>query len=162
MPKTILSQIRSLRRMTVPELQARWLEVFGTETRQRERDHLWRKLAERLQEDLLSSLSPEDRATVERHREEICRMPPEGWFPGARHNRGRSKPPRSTHDRRIPGPGSAITRTYKGRELTVMVLDKGFEYRGHIYRSLSAIAREITGTNWNGYTFFGLNKESSK
>lgn len=51
-----------------------------------------------------------------------------------------------------------ITRTYKGAVLRVTVLDEGFEYAGRVYRSLSAIAVEVTGTRWNGFTFFGLAK----
>ncbi len=55
-----------------------------------------------------------------------------------------------------------ITRTYKGHEIVVMVLDGGFECQDQIYRSLSAVAREITGTNWNGYMFFRLTSKRDR
>jgi len=55
-----------------------------------------------------------------------------------------------------PKPGDLLSRYYQGRQITVRVLDKGFEYEGQPYRSLSAIAKVITGSHWNGRLFFGL------
>lgn len=52
--------------------------------------------------------------------------------------------------------GSTIVRKWRGKELRVTVVERGFDYRGVVYRSLSAVAREITGTGWNGPAFFGL------
>ncbi len=54
-------------------------------------------------------------------------------------------------------PGQEITREYKGQTLVVRVLSEGFEFEGDVYKSLSAVAREITGTHCNGYHFFRLN-----
>ena len=65
---------------------------------------------------------------------------------------GRRKHP--SRDRRLPIPGAMIKKEYKGRPLEIKVLEKGFEYEGKIYRSLSAIAKAITGIHWNGYLFF--------
>ena len=59
-------------------------------------------------------------------------------------------------DRRLPIPGTVISKVYKGTIVEVKVLDKGFEYDGKAYRSLSAIAGAVTGQHWNGYLFFGL------
>ena len=59
-------------------------------------------------------------------------------------------------DRRLPIPGTVISKVYKGTIINVKVLDKGFEYDGRTYRSLSAIAGAVTGQHWNGYLFFGL------
>ena len=58
-------------------------------------------------------------------------------------------------DPRLPPVGEEIAREYKGRKIVVKVRDAGFEYEGKLYRSLSAIAREVTGTKWNGFLFFG-------
>lgn len=55
-----------------------------------------------------------------------------------------------------PVVGTRLMREYDGEEHFVTVLAKGFEYQGKTYKSLSAIARKITGTNWNGNLFFGL------
>jgi Protein of unknown function (DUF2924) len=57
-------------------------------------------------------------------------------------------------DSRLPPHGSYLEREYKGRRVIVKVLVDGFEFEGRVYRSLSAIAREVTGTKWNGFLFF--------
>jgi len=54
--------------------------------------------------------------------------------------------------------GTKLVRQWQGISHQVTVLDRGFEYEGHVYRSLSAVARRITGTAWNGLTFFGVKK----
>ena len=68
----------------------------------------------------------------------------------------------STHDSRLPMPGSLLVKDFKGRTIVVKVLDDGFEYDDHRFASLSAVAREITGTKWNGFLFFGLTKEGPR
>ena len=62
-------------------------------------------------------------------------------------------------DPRIPVPATTITRDYKGQTLQVKVLPKGFEYEGEVYKSLSAVAKKITGSHCNGYLFFRLNRK---
>jgi Protein of unknown function (DUF2924) len=57
---------------------------------------------------------------------------------------------------RLPPPGCMIRRTYQGRQISVRVLETGFEYEGVQYRSLSAIAFAITGVKWSGNLFFGF------
>jgi hypothetical protein len=64
-----------------------------------------------------------------------------------------------THDSRLPMPGSLLVKDFKGQTIVVKVLDDGFEYDGRRFASLSAVAKEITGTKWNGFLFFGLTKE---
>ncbi len=59
-------------------------------------------------------------------------------------------------DLRLPKPGDVLCRWYKGREITVRVLKSGFEYEGRRFRSLSAIAKAVTGAHWNGLLFFGI------
>ena len=61
---------------------------------------------------------------------------------------------RETRDRRLLLPGTILTRWYKGKTLSVQVLRHGFEYEGHVYKSLSAAARAITGSHTSGYLFF--------
>jgi hypothetical protein len=63
-----------------------------------------------------------------------------------------------TKDARLPMPGSLIVKNYKGQTLVVKVLSEGFQYDGRRFTSLSAIALEVTGTRWNGFAFFGLDK----
>ncbi len=63
---------------------------------------------------------------------------------------------RGRRDRRLPIPGAVISKIYKGNIINIRVLDKGFEYDGKVYRTLSAVAGAITGQHWNGFLFFGL------
>jgi len=55
-------------------------------------------------------------------------------------------------------PGVRLVRTYEGKKYVVTVKSEGFEYNGHIYKSLTKIANDITGSKWNGWVFFGLKK----
>jgi len=52
--------------------------------------------------------------------------------------------------------GTVLTRKYRGRQVEAKVLANGFEYEGQVYRSLSAVAKAVTGSHWNGHLFFGL------
>ena len=89
---------------------------------------------------------------------------------GANAGRGRTAMPEHavtiriapTHDSRLPMPGSLLVKDFKGRTIVVKVLDDGFEYDGRRFASLSAVAKEITGTKWNGFLFFGLTKEGPR
>ena len=66
----------------------------------------------------------------------------------------------------VPGPqikpGTRILRLWQGKTHTVLVLADGFQWDGKTYKSLSAIAKAITGTQWNGYTFFGLKRRPTQ
>jgi len=64
----------------------------------------------------------------------------------------------SDHDPRVPMPGSVIVKEYRGRTILIRVLAAGFEWEGRRFASLSAVAKDITGTKWNGLAFFGLAK----
>ena len=63
-------------------------------------------------------------------------------------------------EQRLPPPGTILSRTYKGEVLQVRVLDRGFEFEGTVYGSLSAVAKKITGGHCNGHAFFRLGKEA--
>jgi hypothetical protein len=63
----------------------------------------------------------------------------------------RRKPSR---DERLPSQGTVLRREFKGQVIVVQVLTDGFQYQDRFYKSLSAIARQVTGTPWNGYEFF--------
>lgn len=160
MSETITAQVARLQKMNVYELRDEWKRVFGEETKQRHRVYLWKRLARKLQEDQLPKLTPEEEARVAEYQTIIRQLPPDKWFPGKQ--RGKAKPQKATRKRRTPPVGSVITREYKGQDIAVRVVEAGFEYNGNIYRSLSAVAREVTGTVWNGFTFFGLTKDGGK
>ena len=154
MGKSIAAEIRELQDMTVPELQARYRELFGEETRSHHKQQLFRKLAWRVQELAEGGLSDRAKARAREiaNEADIRVRPPREFLNGAASQT-------RVRDERLPVPGTLIEREYKGRVVSVRVLDKGFEYEGRTYRSLSAVAREVTGTNWNGMLFFGLAKK---
>ena len=68
----------------------------------------------------------------------------------------KSESAESLADRRLPVAGNLVVRKYKGREIRVIVLADGFEYQGQRFRSLSAIAKLVTGSHVNGFRFFKL------
>jgi hypothetical protein len=58
----------------------------------------------------------------------------------------------------LPPPGNIVERLYKGQMIRVIVLKDGFEYEGQRYKSLTAIAKEVSGTHCNGFLFFRLGR----
>jgi hypothetical protein len=65
-------------------------------------------------------------------------------------------------DDRLPLPGTILTREYKGTVVQVQVLQQGFEYSGHVYKSLSAVAKAVTGSHCNGYAFFKMGHQGEQ
>ena len=121
-------------------LLALWLETWGLPAPARTRVEMLRRgLAHRAQEDIYGSLS----ANAQRRLLRIAAGRDEGAI-------RRAKPGPSL------SPGTRLLREWQGNTHQVTVLDNGFDYRGTIYRSLSHIARDITGTRWSGPLFFGL------
>jgi len=159
MPESVVARVKELQWMSVSRLREKWLAVFDTDPPNRSRGYLWRRLAWKIQEDHYAAMSLEERARVAEMRIEIDAGPPTVWSKRKRERTATRTPQKlapGRRDPRLPMPGTVISRSYKGAELTVKVLDKGFEFEGRVYRSLSAIAREVTGTSWNGFNFFGL------
>lgn len=146
-----MAQLAELPTMAVRHLQARYLELFGEPTRSRNRDYLVKKLSWRLQEIAEGGLSDRARSRLL----EIEVNPPAAPRAGTRRKRATKKRV-AGRDPRLPAIGTVLTRTFQGVEHRVTVRAYGFEYDGETYKSLSRIARVITGTSWNGWTFFGL------
>jgi len=152
---SIDKELATLERMTVGRLQQRYVEVFREPVRSRHKQYLIRRIAWRLQANAEGGLS--ERAL--RRAEELAnvadvRVTPPRAATGT--PTSTTAPPASATDRRLPPVGSAITRRYKGRTISVIVLPDGFEYDGERYKSLSAVAKAITGSHMNGFRFFGL------
>ena len=145
-----------LHRLSVPQLRERYAEAFGEPTTGNNKPWLIRRIAWRLQERAEGGLSERaKRRALELADDGDLRVIPAR--PGSQPNpRPSALPEPTSSDPRVPPVGSALTRTYKGKVLEVNVLADGFEYRGVIFRSLSAVAKEITGSHLNGFAFFGL------
>ncbi len=153
--------VRGLARMTVGELREKFLAVFGEASRCFHGEYLRKRIAWRLQANAEGDLSERARrraAELANDADLRMRAPRDPGMPGSVEERttpatGGVSPAR---DPRLPRPGTMLVREHHGRDIVVTVLEDRFEYDGRRYRSLSAIAREVTGSRWNGYLFFGI------
>jgi hypothetical protein len=152
-------EVTALRRMTLSELRRRFAEVFGEPTQARHKDWLVKRIAWRLQARAEGDLSERARKrAAELANDADLRLAPPRAAKITTPSDGRtataSVPARP--DGRLPPPGTLLTRPYKGRRIEVRILPKGFEYEGEVYRSLSAVAKAVTGSHCNGFHFFQL------
>lgn len=154
------TELAALQQMTVPELRQRHLEIFGHETGTHNKLHLVRKIAWRIQALAEGDLSERARQrAAELARDADVRVRPPKEFAIAQPTGGCITAAVQT-DPRLPSVGDAIVRTYKGQKIMVVVLADGFEYDGRRFRSLSAVAKAISGSHCNGFRFFGLTEEA--
>ena len=137
----LIARIAALKTTPTPDLQAQWRELFETEPPRRNRGYLESRIAYRIQELEHGGLSPATIARLEALGETL-----DGGDATVRKRR--------VDDR--PVAGTRLIREYQGVEHCATVLADGYEYQGRPYKSLSAVARAITGTRWNGPLFFGL------
>lgn len=161
MDAAVLKEIECLRRLSISGLREKYRTVFGEDSRSHHKDFLFRRIAWRLQAIAEGDLS-------ERARRRALTIADDADL--------RTRAPKSSRSRdvdaanrtvvgvisgkrdcRLPRPGTLLTREFKGQTFVVKVLADSFEYGDRSYSSLSAIAAEITGTRWNGFTFFALN-----
>jgi hypothetical protein len=144
----ILAQLAALPNKSTAELKQLWRQLYDRDPQSFNRDYLVKRLAYRIQELAHGGLSARAEAKLDRLiAEEDLRL--------------KGKPPvrKGRGDRPIVG--TRLVRQWQGVEHTATVLVDGFEYQGRPYRSLSAIARAITGTRWNGPLFFGIRNHRS-
>ncbi|KAA5541965.1 DUF2924 domain-containing protein [Roseiconus nitratireducens] len=147
-----------MRQMTVGQLREKYAGVFGESTNARNKQWLVKRIAWRMQANEEGDLSERARRrALEIANDADLRMTP-------------PRPPKTftgSDDRTITKklkvqptrellPGTTLRRVYKGRAVMVTVLKDGFEWEGERYRSLTAVAKAVTGKHWNGFHFFGL------
>ena len=137
----VLPRLAALKTGPIAELKDQWRSLFAAEPPPYNRRFLESRLAYRIQELAYGELTP---ATLERL-EAL----------GEQLDGGNVVLRRIRHDDK-PIAGTRLIREFRGIEHCVTVRQEGYEYQGRPYRSLSAIARAITGTRWNGWAFFGL------
>jgi hypothetical protein len=153
MEKTITVQVAELMHMSVGQLREKYAELFGEETSSRHRQWLVRRISYRIHELAEGGLSERARKRAAELTDEAFlrrRMPP----PPPEQEPLAEEPAKEQRDERLPEPGTVLVREFQGTSHEVTVLERGFLYQGKSYRSLSRIARAITGTAWNGYRFF--------
>jgi hypothetical protein len=152
----IAKEVATLEAMNVAELRVRYSEVFGEETRVGHKTWLVRRIAWRLQALAEGDLSERARrrAAELANDADLRLIPPRSVQsqPANKDPGARQEQP----DPRLPPPGQTLRRLYKGRVLHVRILPKGFAFEGAVYRTLSAVAKAITGSHTNGFLFFGL------
>jgi len=162
MALNVAKEVAAMRMMTVPELRRKYVKVFGEECRSRHKRFLIKRIIWRMQANAEGDLTERARQRAEELANDAdlrvqaprrTNMTADDGTPRASVTGTVACPT----DSRLPMPGNVLTREYKGRTVRVTVLQDGrFEYEGEAYRSLSAIAKAVTGSHWNGYYFFGL------
>jgi hypothetical protein len=140
MTDTVLARLAALKTQPIASLKQQWRDLFETEPPPYNRRFLEHRLAYRIQELAYGGLKPETIKKLKAIAQDV-----DGGNPARR---------QSAKDRPIAG--TRLIREYQGVEHCVTVRDEDFEYQGRPYQSLSAVARAITGTRWNGLLFFGL------
>src|SRR6266849_6461006 len=157
MAESIVAQIAKLKEMTVGQLREVYAEKFGEPSNSRNKRWLFKRIAWRIQELAEGGLSEraKKRALELANDADLRLRPPKGHvIPMA--------PAKPKRDPRLPAAGTELKRAFNGKEHTVRVDEDGFTYKGKPYKSLSAIAKQITGTQWNGFLFFGLVTKETK
>jgi len=143
----IPARLAALKSTPTPALKAQWRDLFDSEPPPFNRRYLESRLAYRIQELAYGGLKPETVRRLERLGEEL--------------DGGDRKKSRVRADT-MPIAGTRLIREWQGVEQVVTVTADGFEWQGRPYKSISAIARAITGTRWNGWVFFGLKNRRAR
>ena len=146
-PDPIPARLAALKTTPTPDLKEQWRDLFDSEPPPFNRRYLESRLAYRIQELAYGGLKPETIRRLERLGEDL--------------DGGDRKKSRVRADT-MPIAGTRLIREWRGVEHVVVVTVDGFEWQGRPYRSLSAIARAITGTRWNGLVFFGLKNRRAR
>jgi DUF2924 family protein len=155
-------QVALLPQMTAAQLYNKYQEVFGEVPRSRHKLYLVRRIAWRLQalaEGDLSERAHRRAAELACDADLRISAPPACSRQEPLEQATAAKGSRRRH---LPAVGTVLARPYRGRTIELTVLAQGFQYDGQFYRSLSAVAKAVTGKHWNGYHFFGLWKPSAK
>lgn len=139
--QSIIARLAALKTASTPELKAMWRELFEKDAPSCSRPYLESRLAYRIQELAFGGLS---KGTKKRLTD----------MAAAQGGKCATKPTAFSV-------GTMFKREWHGNIYKVTVLADGYEYEGKRYKSLSRVAREITGTHWSGHAFFGLRKRAS-
>lgn len=146
MEPTVLQQVGALRKMSLEALRQRWRALFGTEAPGYSAEHMVRRLAYRLQELHFGGLAD---AALEKLAQAAA--------DGAGVDDARRSARRKAKAAHLPAPGTRLVREWRGRRHEVTVCRDGtLEYEGKQFRTLSAVAKAISGQHCSGPRFFGL------
>lgn len=159
-PDTQLA-IAALHDLTIDQLIAKYEQVFDEECRSRHKRYLLRRIAWRLQVNDEGGLSVEARARARQlaMNADVRVTAPKPDVLAAMRRVPAQEDGYADWDPRLPPPGNYIERLHKGRMIRVLVLTDGFEFEGKRFRSLTAIAKEVSGCSYNGFVFFRLGRK---
>ena len=156
MAETNLAQIMELKKKSLGELQVKYKELFPSQNvPSNNKVFLWRKIAYRLQELKYGGISAETQSKIQQLIQHYDPINNKVLRPDTS-TVSRPKKQGLSRDKRLPIPGTVIIKEYKGIKFEIKALESGFEYHNKVYKSLTAIAKEVTGAHWNGYLFFNL------
>lgn len=160
----IAKEVAAMERMTVDQLRAKYADVFGEPNRSRHKEHLIKRIAWRMQANAEGDLSERARRrAMELANDADLRVTPPREPKPARDANERTKTVATKVRAKTDLlPGTVLKREYKGRTVRAMVLADGFECDGERYKSLTAVAKAVTGQHWNGYHFFNLRKNGGE
>jgi len=147
---SVMRQLAALQTMTLEQLREKWLDLYGSDPPRYKKQFLVKRLAYRIQELFYGGLSD----TAKTRLQQIAQNDPVATV------KGKVSEERKSNENILPG--TRFVRVWNDHRYEVTARKKGFEYDGRVFRSLSAVAREITGTRWNGKVFFGLKKSYGK
>lgn len=151
------TKLAALNSKSIPELQKEYESLFDDQRAPSDNKvHLIRKIAYRIQELEYSGLAEETKTKIAELIEKYDPINNKTLRPQVISGGKNVVAIPFLRDKRLPIPGTVIQKRYKGQECHVKVLEKGFEYKNKHYRTLSAVAKEITGAHWNGFSFFGF------
>lgn len=168
MDASATTQISKLRRMDLKELQAEYERVFEKPSKSRNREWLFKVIAKKIQDNVEPESAnkpvalPTLVAKFERKKKTRSRNVTKKT---AKKSDGKKTKVKAIGERdpRLPKAGTTLTREWHGKKYLVNVLESGFSYGGKSYRSLSGVAKAISGQIVNGFLWFGLiPKEESK
>ena len=165
MHHNLAHEVATLKHLSAAELRHKFSELFQEPTRSGNRAWLVKRIAWRLQALAEGDLSARARQRAhELARDADLRLSaPRSVASAARQSQPEpAAPARQATDHRLPRPGTVLTRRYKNQMLQVRILASGFAFAGHVYPSLSAVAKAITGSHCNGYLFFRLGREGGQ
>jgi hypothetical protein len=166
MSLNIKQEVARMKSMPTAELRDHFETVCLEPPRSRNRDWMIKKIAWRLQANEQGGL-PErvrQRALAMADDADLRKRPPQSFTEQISFACENTTVIESTRDPRLPPAGAQLHKTYKGKKLAVYVGDSNFDFNGTTYGTLSAVAKAISGSHVNGFTFFGLKskKESAQ
>ncbi len=165
MATTIQIHRERLAKLSIGELRLEYEKVFGELTTSRHREYLIKRILWQMQANLYGGLSEEALKRAKKLADPTqLRLTAPKAKPISENAQTltRTLPTAITAKQSELVPGTQLERIYKGQKIVATIMENGVRWNGELYRSLSGVAKAVTGTHWNGKIFFGLSKKKGK